>query len=186
MANLINLERVTVGYGTRVLLHEVSLGVADGDAIGVVGRNGDGKATLLGVLTGEREPDSGRVTHTSGLSVGYLRQGDDFGDASIREVIVAGRPDHVWAADPTTREVVEQLLGGIDLDGSVDTLSGGERRRVALAAVLIGGHDVLVLDEPTNHLDVEVIAWLAAHLSGRTRSEERRVGSERRYRGTRK
>ncbi|MCV7188383.1 ABC-F family ATP-binding cassette domain-containing protein [Mycolicibacterium thermoresistibile] len=174
MANLINLERVTVGYGTRVLLHEVSLGVADGDAIGVVGRNGDGKSTLLGVLTGEREPDSGRVTHTSGLSVGYLRQGDDFGDASIREVIVAGRPDHVWAADPTTREVVEQLLGGIDLDGSVDTLSGGERRRVALAAVLIGGHDVLVLDEPTNHLDVEVIAWLAAHLSGRT---ARRTGA---------
>ncbi|MGV0838311.1 ABC-F family ATP-binding cassette domain-containing protein [Mycolicibacterium thermoresistibile] len=167
MANLINLERVTVGYGTRVLLDGVSLGVDDGDAIGVVGRNGDGKSTLLAMLTGVREPDSGRVTHRSGLSVGYLRQGDDFAGASVRDLIVDGRPDHVWAAEPTTREVVEQLLGGVDLDSAVDTLSGGERRRVALAAVLIGGHDVLVLDEPTNHLDVEVINWLAAHLSGR-------------------
>ncbi len=167
MANLINVERATVGYGTRTLLDAVSLGVDEGDAIGVVGRNGDGKSTLLQVLTGTREPDSGRVTHTSGLSVGYLRQADDFAaGATVREVIVGGRPDHIWAAEPDTRTVVEHLLAEVGLDTDVADLSGGERRRVALAAVLLAGHDVLVLDEPTNHLDVEVIGWLAGHLSG--------------------
>jgi ATPase subunit of ABC transporter with duplicated ATPase domains len=166
MANLINLERATVGYGTRTLLDAVSLGVDEGDAIGVVGRNGDGKTTLLQILTAARAPDSGRVTHTSGLSVGYLRQSDEFGGASVRDVIVGGRPDHVWAAEPDTRDVVSHLLSGVDLDSEVGVLSGGERRRVALAAVLIAGHDVLVLDEPTNHLDVEVIGWLARHLTG--------------------
>jgi ATPase subunit of ABC transporter with duplicated ATPase domains len=165
MANLINVERATVNYGTRTLLDAVSLGVDEGDAIGVVGRNGDGKTTLLQVLTKVREPDGGRVTHTSGLSVGYLRQGDEFAGATVREVIVHGRPDHVWAAEPQTRDVVEHLLADVDLDRDVSVLSGGERRRVALAAVLIAGHDVLVLDEPTNHLDVEVIGWLAAHLA---------------------
>jgi ABC transport system ATP-binding/permease protein len=166
MANLINVERATVGYGTRALLDAVSLGVEEGDAIGVVGRNGDGKTTLLQVLTGVREPDSGRVTHTSRLSVGYLRQADDFAaGASVREVIVAGRPDHIWAAEPDTRSVVEHLLTGVDLDADVSRLSGGERRRVALAEVLLAAHDVLVLDEPTNHLDVEVIGWLADHLT---------------------
>jgi ATPase subunit of ABC transporter with duplicated ATPase domains len=167
MPNLINVERATVGYGTRTLLNAVSLGVDDGDAIGVVGRNGDGKTTLLQVLTGAREPDSGRATHTSGLSVGYLRQSDEFGDASVRDVIVSGQPDHVWAAEPDTRDVVAHLLAGVDLDSRVGQLSGGERRRVALAAILIAGHDVLVLDEPTNHLDVEVIGWLADHLNAR-------------------
>jgi ATPase subunit of ABC transporter with duplicated ATPase domains len=166
MVNLINVERATVGYGTRTLLDAVSLGVDDGDAIGVVGRNGDGKSTLLQVLTGARAPDSGRVTHTSGLSVGYLRQSDDFVGATVREVIVGGRPDHVWAAEPDTRDVVAHLLSGVDLDREVAGLSGGERRRVALAAVLLARHDVLVLDEPTNHLDVEVIGWLAEHLGG--------------------
>jgi ATPase subunit of ABC transporter with duplicated ATPase domains len=168
MANLINVERATVGYGTRTLLDAVSLGVEDGDAIGVVGRNGDGKTTLLQVLTGSRQPDSGRVTHTSGLSVGYLPQADDFAaGATVREVIVGGRPDHIWAAEPDTRAVVSHLLAGVDLDSDAGTLSGGERRRVALAEVLLAGHDVLVLDEPTNHLDVEVIGWLAEHLNTR-------------------
>ena len=168
MANLINVERATVGYGTRTLLDAVSLGVDDGDAIGVVGRNGDGKTTLLQVVTGTRQPDSGRVTHTSGLSVGYLRQADDFAEgATVREVIVGGRPDHIWAAEPHTRAVVSHLLSGVELASDVGRLSGGERRRVALAEVLLAGHDVLVLDEPTNHLDVEVIGWLAGHLTGR-------------------
>jgi ABC transport system ATP-binding/permease protein len=166
MANLINLERVTVGFGTRTLLDGVSLGIEDGDAVGVVGRNGDGKTTLLQVLTGTRPPDSGRVTHTSALSVGYLHQADDFAaDATVRDVIVHGRPDHIWAAEAETRSVVENLLTEVSLDREVSNLSGGERRRVALAAVLLAGHDVLVLDEPTNHLDVEVIGWLAGHLS---------------------
>ncbi|MCU1696624.1 MAG: ATPase component of transporter with duplicated ATPase domain [Mycobacterium sp.] len=166
MANLINVERASVGYGTRTLLNGVSLGVDEGDAIGVVGRNGDGKTTLLQVLTATRTPDTGRVTHTSGLSVGYLHQADDFAaDATVRDVIVEGRPDHIWAAEPDTRAVVEHLLADVGLDSEVADLSGGERRRVALAAVLLAGHDVLVLDEPTNHLDVEVIGWLAGHLS---------------------
>jgi ATP-binding cassette subfamily F protein uup len=167
MTNLINVERATVGYGIRTLLDGVSLGVEEGDAIGVVGRNGDGKTTLLQVLTRTKAPDSGRVTHTSGLSVGYLRQGDELFGATARDVIVGGRPDHVWAAESNTRDVVEHLLGGVDLDRDVVGLSGGERRRVALAEVLLAGHDVLVLDEPTNHLDVEVIGWLAAHLNVR-------------------
>jgi ATPase subunit of ABC transporter with duplicated ATPase domains len=166
MANLINVERASVGHGTRTLLKSVSLGVDEGDAIGVVGRNGDGKTTLLQVLTTTRRPDSGRVTHTSGLSVGYLHQADDFAaDATVRDVIVGGRPDHIWAAEPDTRSVVEHLLADVGLDSEVADLSGGERRRVALAAVLLAGHDVLVLDEPTNHLDVEIIGWLAGHLS---------------------
>ncbi|MFI5511502.1 ABC-F family ATP-binding cassette domain-containing protein [Mycobacterium sp. NPDC051804] len=167
MANLINVERASVAYATRTLLNAVSLGVDEGDAIGVVGRNGDGKTTLLQVLTGTQKPDSGRVTHTSGLSVGYVRQSDDFGGATVRDVIVGGRPDHVWAAEPGTRDVVSHLLSGVDLDSEVGRLSGGERRRVALATELIAGHDVLVLDEPTNHLDVEVIGWLAQHLNTR-------------------
>src|SRR6185437_4065062 len=168
MANLINVERATVGYGTRTLLDAVSLGVEEGDAIGVVGRNGDGKTTLLQVLTGSRPPDSGRVTHTSGLSVGALPQNEDFAaGATVRHVIVGGRPDHIWAAEPDTRAVVSHLLAGVDLDSDVGRLSGGERRRVALAEVLLAGHDVLVLDEPTNHLDVEVIGWLAEHLNAR-------------------
>ncbi|HEX7826424.1 MAG TPA: ATP-binding cassette domain-containing protein, partial [Mycobacterium sp.] len=166
MANLINVERASVGYGTRTLLNGVSLGIDDGEVIGVVGRNGDGKTTLLQVLTATRPPDTGRVTHTSGLSVGYLHQADDFAaDATIRDVIVGGRADHIWAADADTRSVVEHLLGDIGLDSEVADLSGGERRRVALAALLLAGHDVLILDEPTNHLDVEVIGWLAGHLS---------------------
>jgi ATP-binding cassette subfamily F protein uup len=167
MANLINVERASVGHGTRTLLDEVSLGVDEGDAIGVVGRNGDGKTTLLQVLTETRQPDSGRVTHTSGLSVGYLRQGDELLGATVRDVIVGGRPDHVWAAEPDTRDVVSHLLSGVDLDADVARLSGGERRRVALAEVLLAPHDVVVLDEPTNHLDVEVIGWLAQHLTVR-------------------
>ncbi|MGE2726914.1 ABC-F family ATP-binding cassette domain-containing protein [Mycolicibacterium pulveris] len=167
MPNLINIERATVSYGTRTLLDGVSLGIDEGDAIGVVGRNGDGKTTLLQVLTLARPPDSGRVTHTSGLSVGYLHQADDFVGTTVRDVIVDGRPDHVWAADPHTRDVVTHLLSGVALDSEVARLSGGERRRVALAEVLIAGHDVLVLDEPTNHLDVEVIGWLAGHLTAR-------------------
>jgi len=166
MAPLVVLENVSKTFGTRTLLDGVTISVNTGERIGVVGRNGDGKTTLLQVLTGTRQPDSGRVTHTSGSSVGYLRQSDDFAaDATVRDVIVGGQPDHIWAADADTRAVVSHLLGGLDLDSEVGNLSGGERRRVALAAVLLAGHDVLVLDEPTNHLDVEVIGWLAGHLA---------------------
>jgi ATP-binding cassette subfamily F protein uup len=164
--NLVNLERVSKAYGIRPLLTEVSLGVGEGERIGVVGRNGDGKTTLLRVLTGQEPPDSGRVSATRGLHVGYLHQGDTLDDThSVRDAVLGGRPDHVWAAEPRTREIVTELLVGIELDRAVVGLSGGERRRCALAALLLHEHDLVVLDEPTNHLDVEAVAWLARHLA---------------------
>ena len=165
MANLLNLERVNKAYGVRPLLTDVSLGIAAGERIGIVGRNGDGKTTLLEVMTGLEEPDSGRVSMTRGLHVGYLHQGDELVDThSVREAVLGGMDDHEWAADYRTREVVEVLLAGVSLDRPVLGLSGGERRRCSLAALLLGDHDLIVLDEPTNHLDVEAVAWLAAHL----------------------
>ena len=168
--NLLNLERVHKSYGVRPLLDDVSLGVGAGQRIGIVGRNGDGKTTLLEVMTGLEEPDSGRVSRRRGLLVGYLHQGDELVDShSVREAVLGGMADHEWAAATRTREVVEELLAGIPLDRAVAGLSGGERRRCSLAALLLGDHDLMVLDEPTNHLDVEAVAWLAAHL--RTRDQ---------------
>jgi ATP-binding cassette subfamily F protein uup len=165
MANLINASHITKTFGTRTLLDDVNIGLGEGDVIGVVGRNGDGKTTLLQILTGVLEPDSGRVTHTGAVSIGYLHQADDFSaDSTVRDVIVGGEPDHVWASDSATRGVVEHLLAEVDLDAPVGSLSGGERRRTALVALMLGGHDLLVLDEPTNHLDVEAVSWLAEHL----------------------
>jgi ATP-binding cassette subfamily F protein uup len=166
MANLVNLERVSKAYGIRPLLAEVSLGVSAGERIGVVGRNGDGKTTLLQVLTGQEPPDAGRVSMSRSLAIGYLHQGDTLDDThSVRDAVLAGRADHVWAAEPRTREIVTELLVDIELDRAVIGLSGGERRRCALAALLLHEHDLVVLDEPTNHLDVEAVAWLAGHLS---------------------
>jgi ATP-binding cassette subfamily F protein uup len=165
MANLINLERVSKSYGVRPLLDNVSLGISLGERVGVVGRNGDGKTTLLEVMTGIEEPDSGRVSRTRGVEIGYLHQADELIDThTVRETVLGGRADHEWAADPTTRQVVEELLAGVTLDRAVVGLSGGERRRCALAALLLSRHDLIVLDEPTNHLDVEAVAWLASHL----------------------
>ncbi|RYB94752.1 ABC-F family ATP-binding cassette domain-containing protein [Nocardioides oleivorans] len=165
MANLINLERVSKSYGVRPLLDSVSLGISVGERVGIVGRNGDGKTTLLEVMAGIEEPDAGRVSRTRGVEIGYLHQGDELVDThSVREAVLGGREDHEWAADPTTRQVVEELLAGIALDRAVVGLSGGERRRCALAALLLSRHELVILDEPTNHLDVEAVAWLAAHL----------------------
>ena len=167
MANLINLERVSKSYGVRPLLDNVSLGISVGERVGVVGRNGDGKTTLLEVMTGIEQPDTGRVSRTRGVEIGYLHQGDELVDThTVREAVLGGRQDHEWAADPTTRQVVEELLAGVALDRAVVGLSGGERRRCALAALLLSRHDLIVLDEPTNHLDVEAVAWLAGHLVG--------------------
>ena len=137
MANLLNLERVSKAYGIRPLLSEVSLGISAGERIGIVGRNGDGKTTLLEVMTGLEQPDSGRVSRTRGLQIGYLHQGDALEDThSVREAVLANRSDHEWAADPRTREIVEVLLAGVTLDRAVVGLSGGERRRCSLAALL--------------------------------------------------
>ena len=168
MANIVNAERISLAFGTRTLLDEVSLGLSTGDVVGVVGRNGDGKTTLLRLLVGEADPDSGQIIRNSGSSIGYLGQTERFDErASVRDAVIGGQADHVWAAQASRRAVVHSLLADIDLDRGVADLSGGERRRVGLAAVLLGDHDLLVLDEPTNHLDVEAIAWLADHLNSR-------------------
>ncbi|HZP14736.1 MAG TPA: ABC-F family ATP-binding cassette domain-containing protein [Nocardioides sp.] len=169
MANLLNLEHVSKSYGLRPLLDDVSLGINIGDRVGIVGRNGDGKTTLLQVMTGLEAPDEGRVSQQRGLLMGFLHQRDRLHDThTVREAVLGGRSDHEWAADARTREVVEVLLAGVALDRIVDGLSGGERRRCALAHLLLGDHDLLVLDEPTNHLDVEAVAWLADHLARRS------------------
>ena len=169
VANLVNLESVSHAFGTRVLLDEVSLGVGAGEVIGVVGRNGDGKTTLLRVLTGDLAPDSGRVTISNSASIGVLTQHQAGSPGeTIRQVVLDGAADHVYAARADRREIVEALLAGVDLDRPIETLSGGERRRVGLVEVLLGDHDLIVLDEPTNHLDVEAIAFLASHLRYRT------------------
>jgi ABC transport system ATP-binding/permease protein len=166
MGNLINAERVTMSYGTRTLLDSVSVGLDRGEVAGIVGRNGTGKTTLLRILAGTLMPDSGRVTQTSYLSIGFLQQGEEITvDASVRDLIVGGAPDHVWAADSGRRSIVAHLLADVDLDARISTLSGGERRRVALVELLLADHDMLILDEPTNHLDVEAIDWLARHLN---------------------
>ncbi|WGY01139.1 ABC-F family ATP-binding cassette domain-containing protein [Nocardioides sp. QY071] len=167
--SLLNLERVSKSYGIRPLLTDVSLGIGAGERIGIVGRNGDGKTTLLRIMTGTEEPDEGRVSRQRGLLVGVLAQQDDFDDThTVREVVLQGMADHEWAADARLREIVDVLLAGVDLDRAVHGLSGGERRRCALAGLLLGDHDLIVLDEPTNHLDVEAVAWLAAHLASRS------------------
>ncbi len=169
MVNLLNLEKVTKSYGVRILLDEVSLGVGEGERIGIVGRNGDGKTTLLNLMAGRETPDSGRVSLTRGLHIGYLDQRDLLDDThSVREVVLAGKEDHEWAGDARTREVVEVLLADVALDRSVHGLSGGERRRCSLARLLLDDVDLVILDEPTNHLDVEAVAWLADHLVRRT------------------
>ncbi|SNS94494.1 ATP-binding cassette, subfamily F, uup [Geodermatophilus saharensis] len=164
--NLLALERVSKAHGTTVLLDDVSLGVAAGERIGVVGRNGSGKSTLLGVLTGREEPDSGRVTRRGDLAVGVLDQSGSLPTGeTVRDVVLPASlfaAEHEWAADPAVRSVLTGLeLDRLGLDSPVAPMSGGERRRVALAAQLIRPLDLLVLDEPTNHLDVEGVAWLA-------------------------
>ncbi|MFG1947843.1 ABC-F family ATP-binding cassette domain-containing protein [Nonomuraea sp. NPDC048826] len=166
--NLVNLESVSHAYGPKPLLSDVSLGIEDGERIGVVGRNGGGKTTLLGVIAGDVSPDSGRVTHTRGLRVGFLSQQDLLDPGmTVRALVLGDMAEHEWAGDQGVREILGNLIGDLDLDAKAGDLSGGERRRTALAQLLIGDHDLIMLDEPTNHLDIEAIAWLAGHLSGR-------------------
>ncbi|MUL42307.1 ABC-F family ATP-binding cassette domain-containing protein [Streptomonospora sp. PA3] len=167
MTNLVNLQDVSLAYGPLVLLDRVSLGVDEGDRIGVVGRNGGGKSTLVSVLSGRTAPDSGRVVHSRGLRIGFLQQRDTYPEATVGGFVLGDLAEHEWAGDARVRDVLRGLLAGWDLDAPMATLSGGERRRAALARLLIDSHDLVVLDEPTNHLDIEAIAWLAEHLRGR-------------------
>ncbi len=167
--NLVNLELASKAYGERVLLDQVSLGVSAGQRIGVVGSNGAGKTTLLAALAGLAVLDAGRVTRASGVTVGYLPQAEELA-GTAGQLVFGSLPEHEWAADPRSRSVITSLLAGLDLSADVAKLSGGERRRIALAALLRGGSDLLLLDEPTNHLDIEAITWLAGYLREHARS----------------
>jgi ATPase subunit of ABC transporter with duplicated ATPase domains len=163
--NLVGLEGVSHEYPNRVVLDNLTIGVHAGDRIGVVGRNGDGKSTLMSIIGGSLIPDSGRVTIRGGTQVGMLTQDDHFGDDdTVGTVVVGEGPEHEWASSPVIRDVLAGLLGDVDVASRIGDLSGGQRRRVALARLLVGEWDVLLLDEPTNHLDVSGVNWLAEHL----------------------
>lgn len=168
MAHLLGAEAVHLAYPTQVVFEAVTLGVNDGARIGIVGRNGDGKSSLLGLLTGQLRPDSGRVTRRSGLRVNALSQTDTLDpNRTVGWTLIGDQPEHQWAGNPRIRDVVAGLVSDIAWDTPVSTLSGGQRRRVQLASLLVGEWDVIALDEPTNHLDIQGITWLADHLRRR-------------------
>ena len=168
MAHLLGAESLHLEFPTKVVFDSVTLGIAEGDRIGIVGRNGDGKSSLLAMIAGRLEPDAGKVTVRGGTRIGVVDQQDTLDDnQTVGRAIVVDLDEHEWAGDARIRDVLAGLVTDLDWNAPLSTLSGGQRRRVALAAVLIGGWDVLILDEPTNHLDVEGIAWLAAHLKKR-------------------
>ena len=173
MAFLLGCEKASVEFPTKKVLENVSLGVDAGDRIGIVGRNGDGKSTLLALLSGRLQPDEGRAICTNGIEVGVLGQHDTLDDAlTVHRAIVGDASEYEWAADARVRAVIDGIAGDIPWEMPVGQLSGGQRRRVDLARLLVGTWDVLMLDEPTNHLDVRAIAWLAQHLRTRWRDGE--------------
>ncbi|HTA13549.1 MAG TPA: ABC-F family ATP-binding cassette domain-containing protein [Solirubrobacteraceae bacterium] len=173
--NLLNLKALEKGFGSRSVLHDITLGVNAGERIGIVGRNGDGKSTLLRLIAGAEQPDAGAITRSGDVDVALLGQRDELDEhLTIREALVGQRADHEWAADRTFRSVLDGLLGGVELrrfpagmNTPIAGLSGGERRRIALARLLLDAPELLLLDEPTNHLDVEGVDWLAHHLAAR-------------------
>ena len=168
MGILVGCDHLGHEWPGKMVLKDQTLGVYEGDRIGVVGRNGDGKSTLLSLLAQRLEPDSGTVTHRGGISVGVLGQTDDLGDdETLAHAVVGDRPTYEWASDPRTREIIEELVGDLPWEGRVGDLSGGQRRRADLARLLVGKWDVMFLDEPTNHLDLHAIRWLAQHLNNR-------------------
>ena len=166
-----NIEEVSKAFDIRPLLSQVSLGVSEGDRIGIVGRNGSGKSTLMKIIAGVEDPDSGRVTKSNSSRIGILSQVDTASkDATVGDVVIGNREKHEWASDPRIREIFTGLFGGFDdhlFERTFASLSGGEKRRVGLAKLLIDDLDLILLDEPTNHLDVEGVAWLAEHLQAR-------------------
>ncbi|WP_158865079.1 ABC-F family ATP-binding cassette domain-containing protein [Leifsonia sp. AG29] len=168
MAHLLGAESLHLEYPTRTVFESLTVGIAEGDRIGIVGRNGDGKSTLLALLSGRLEPDSGRVTRRRGVTVGMLDQRDELPpQLTVGRAIVGDREEHLWAGDPRVRDVLAGLVSDIRWEATIGELSGGQRRRVALAALLVHDHDILFLDEPTNHLDLEGVSWLARHLRSR-------------------
>jgi len=168
MAHLLGAEALDIVVGSRPLFRGLTLGLEDGARVGVVGRNGAGKSTLLAALARRRRPDGGRVTWTTGVRVEFVAQGDELDPAvTVRHAIHGDSPEFEWATKARVRDVHRGLIPELDLETRIGELSGGQRRRVALAAALTSPYDVLVLDEPTNHLDVEAVAWLAGHLSSR-------------------
>jgi len=168
VAHLLGAEALHLEYPTRVVFGSVTLGIDEGDRIGIVGRNGDGKSSLLGMLSGRIQPDGGRVTRRGGVRMGVLDQSDTLSDDdTVGYAVVGDQADHEWAGDASVRDVIAGLVPDLPWDARIGTLSGGQRRRVALAALLVQEWDVIALDEPTNHLDVEGIAWLANHLKNR-------------------
>lgn len=168
MAHLLGGEELHIEFPTRTIFEGITVGLNEGDRIGIVGRNGDGKSTLLSLLGGRLTPDSGQVTVRSGTRIGFLDQADVLDDSlTVGQAIVGDTPEYEWASDPKIRDVIAGLVADLNWQAPVSALSGGQRRRVALAALLAGDWDVLMLDEPTNHLDVEAITWLAEHLKNR-------------------
>ncbi|WP_295853814.1 ABC-F family ATP-binding cassette domain-containing protein [uncultured Microbacterium sp.] len=168
MAHLLGAEALHVEFPTKVVFDSVTLGISEGDRIGIVGRNGDGKSTLLKLLAGTMLPDSGRVTRVNGLRVGVLGQHDSLVDVqTVGQAVVGDMPEYEWAGNARTRDVIAGLLTDLSWDAVIGSLSGGQRRRVQLAQLLIGDWDLICADEPTNHLDVEAITWLAGHLKKR-------------------
>lgn len=171
MAFMLGCEKVRVDFPTKTVFESVSLGVDEGDRIGIVGRNGDGKSTLLSVMAGMLEPDEGRVLRNGAVRVGVLGQFDKLSDDdTVERAVVGDIPEYEWAADARIRDIIAGLASDIPWDAKVGTLSGGQRRRVDLVRLLIGDWDILALDEPTNHLDVRAITWLANHLKNRWRA----------------
>lgn len=168
MAHLLGAEAVHLEYPNQLVFDAVTLGVDDGARVGIVGRNGDGKSSLVGLLTGRLRPHAGRVTWRSGLRIGELSQADTLDpDHTVGWTLVGDQADHQWAGDPRIRDVVDGLVADLAWDATIGTLSGGQRRRVQLATLLVGDWDVIALDEPTNHLDIQGITWLAGHLRQR-------------------
>ncbi|MGF3056743.1 ABC-F family ATP-binding cassette domain-containing protein [Microbacterium sp. YY-01] len=168
MAHLLGAEGLHLEFPTRIVFDSVTLGVEEGDRIGIVGRNGDGKSSLLAMLAGRLEPDAGRVTVRGGTRIGVLDQADTLDDSvTVAQAVVGDALEHEWAGDARIRDVIDGLLADVPWQAQVGSLSGGQRRRVSLAQLLAGEWDVLMLDEPTNHLDVEAIAWLAQHVKQR-------------------
>lgn len=168
MSHLIGAENISLDYPTKTLFENLTVGISAGDRIGIVGRNGDGKSTLMNILASNLTPDSGQVTVRGNTQIGFMDQRDDiYLESSVKDAVIGEMAEYEWASDPKIRDVIDGLISDIDFDSQMNKLSGGQLRRVNLAKLLIGDWDVLMLDEPTNHLDLDAVYWLSGHLKNR-------------------